>query len=1233
VAGFVLDYADPAQKLQVQSSDLGPSQAVAWDPALRTFQASNTASTGVLRLLGTPASDSSPRLLFGLESAPAGSITFAQPTGFQSFVLNAPTTVGRAWIAADAGGSGPIQSLAGNGVFLDGSASAKPFQLNLVNVQRAEGDLKAGGGLPFAAIASTGIPSSVNLRLNGASQDTATIQGLPSGVARIEWPNAADTATQRYSALGVAGATIHAGAVTGHDASQVDMLGSPGSWTMTVTPQGRIDYAGSAGASAVQSSGLFGGAAWKLAALQGVPSEIHVMPAAGMLSGALTTTGSIGRLTLALAPSGQGSSGQLPRPTTFGDLFTVDATDASGQLYVDLPKLQSASWAIPDAGAETATSTLRFTIDMTTSTARSAVLQAVHPDHQTRIDAPYGLPAHLDVRLDCSQSQWTLSSSGGWLKVQHQDANAGSLTSTLTAAGTLLIAPKANRAIDWNGASSVWLAAQSRWDQGYAEVSLYNAPGRFVVDGNGLKSGAGSVSALGTGTVGRADALLVPDASETVDRFNAAGNYVAVDMLAKAPYAALHVEHFQAFQWVLPDAKSQSPMAMTLTRSQPQPWYTLVSLSGPREDVMAELTDASATVGLSVYQSTKAYNSTSTQEPVRVAYQCTGGTGGRIDLTHVDVDTGQLLSSYIEACQGTTDVEATGAEPSRITMTAQTNQGGIGFKTTDLGTYLELDAKQIPSRLEVLMERGDCDVTNPFKGHVSTLGSGNTGIITAKIGDQSRVAGISPTQQVMDVRCEGNQGHATVQLPTTRDSHWDTNGCEASYEVGANRQKTNVVVETPMGYLHSAVALQSSNQGYVDFTFTNEQGIQHGASDQLATLEEDITLPTCMQFLSPVDRVQLVGSSVAPDLVVNLNKAPTPGGEVVNTIRALSLSNAATTSLDLMVHVQQVTQEDQFRSQLDYGQFGYVNTHVLDGNAKQEASGLHQNRLAVLLQNGMDYQTTFTDLKSFRGDVNHECGKNDLVNVKYERIPGTSPKPFSAWVDLGQECDRQLLDVENFPQSFDYHIDWRNIFDNQILMQFNEPIGTMHWWRQTQTLGDTRIQIDGRGALSSFIGLDSIPAGTFSGGLKFGTAGLIKASSTGGPIGNIGIGFASDQQDWYLQVGLHNANLDLEWDLDGDSRYDELPRYVFINTPDGLQGSLRLRTGPVGVGIVGPSAGPLSFNDFQFRTGLKNYGFIEGPGFKVAGSVSFHSHPPSLELYGYGSWWRVPIPNKVIIAI
>lgn len=55
---------------------------------------------------------------------------------------------------------------------------------------------------------------------------------------------------------------------------------------------------------------------------------------------------------------------------------------------------------------------------------------------------------------------------------------------------------------------------------------------------------------------------------------------------------------------------------------------------------------------------------------------------------------------------GTTNVEATGAEPSRITITGQGAQG-LGFKTTDHGTALNLQVKNsVPPRLTATVQRG-----------------------------------------------------------------------------------------------------------------------------------------------------------------------------------------------------------------------------------------------------------------------------------------------------------------------------------------------------------------------------------------------------------------------------------------------------------------------------------------------------------------------------------------------
>ncbi|MCA1812130.1 MAG: hypothetical protein LC623_09000, partial [Halobacteriales archaeon] len=1039
---------------------------VTWDSALRGFQLANTASLGQLRLQVTPASDSSPRLLFGMDQAPSGTVSFAQGAGFQSFLATAPSPVGRLWASMDQGGTGAMQALAQPGFFLDASVSGKPFQLNLPGVKLAEGSATFPGA-PFARIDTTG-GSPISVRMNTPSlQLTATASALGAGLARIEWPDPTSDGA-RFYVTGLAGSTAHLGAILSQDYAQVDVVGSPSTWSIT-TKASEFHYTGSSPATSLQSSGLFHGSAYGLRAT-GVPGQLDGVFGAGLSVGSVSAPGSsVGTITLAWAPGGG-----LPSIPTGTDSVMVDAGGAgSGLLRLGLSGLKSATWNVPDA-TQAAGSTLQFHIDQAASSARPAVLQGVQAHHQTRIDLPNGLPAVLDAKLQRDPAQWKLTTTMDFsktLKVQHQETNGGSLVTQVSAPGALTVAPKANRALEWNG-SPASIAVQSRWNQGYVEATLTNGPSRFAIDGNGLKTWSGSMSTLDSGTAGRAKVLLVPDAGQTVNRVSAESDYAAVELMGKGPYAEVNAASFQSFTWMLPNATGQTPAGMTLTRGQALPGKTLVVLSGTREDVTAKITNAAAAVGFTVYQSNN--TGASNPRPVQVQYISTGGTTGQLDLTHVASDTGQLLSSYIAGASGTTNLVATGAEPARITITASGNQGGIGFQTTDLGTLLKMDVQGLTSKLVASVTRGTCDTTSAFKGQVSTQGTGSTGPVQVFIGDGGNVPNMRPGQQAVDARCQGATAHVGVQLPTTTDTHWDTNNCNADYSFGANRQRSTYYVETSNGFLDAAAALENQNAGTVAFHFTNSDGVRHGSSDRMSILSEKVTFPTCMQFRDTAKWYTLGGANVARDLHLDMHARSGPLGELPTlTLESPSLEASGAINLDVRVAARYYEQWHKARIQAG-SPIGKLDAFIGSTDGEQRRSFGDADGFQFLNDGNINWHMQFQNLRRLEAAADRAC-QGMKFDVDYNRVSGS--RNMVDYINLGSGCDAAKFTVD-LPTTFNYVLGWETLTDVVLdIKQTSQTIQEMKLWSDGACVTDSSCI--GYGTKLDFeLALRGIPAGS-----------------------------------------------------------------------------------------------------------------------------------------------------------
>ena len=1240
--GLLVEHLDADGRVHAQVGDLPGSLHAGWNATGRDVQLVTDALLGDFQLHVRPASDQASRLQFRVEGAPAGTTSFVQDLATGAVQFTSPAAVGTLLVAADRGGPAPLSGLDERGVRVLRAGQADEVQVSLTSVRTLTTTPPAGAAGHNLEIlrGPSAAQTPFSVRIEHPDQTLqARADAIGPSTTTIQWPRLPaqgdpDVAA-RASVAQTGGATTVRVSALNRNADRFEAVadGSPASWNVTFQPTGHLYYGASGGATTVRVASLWAGAAVDLVAA-GAPSWLAVGPGAGMRTGVVAASAAATRVTVALAPAGgPQAAGQLPKVSDAGtDWISVDATGGSGLLSLSLAGLQSATWTLPHGSAEVDAAPLAVTLARSAATTSRALVQAVHPDHQTRIVLPNGLPATLDVRLQRSLPSWTatLAVSQRDATLQHQDSHGGQLRIVLQngpATGTLRLTPKGGggaTAFDWSASGgAARLTAETRWDGGFARADLTGVPATVRLQAGGILLRQGSATTVGTGSIGRADVLLVPDATHTANRLKAAWDHLAVETGGKAPYLAFLANGLTTLSWTLPEAGTAQPVEASIARTSMSPALTVV-LSGPGDDVAAKLLVAPETVALRVEPSTNGVPG-ATLQPFRAVYTPASPSGiavARLDLTHVHARTGQTGSVRLAGAASQTTLSASGAEPVAVSVQAATAPTSAYVATTDAGTYLLLDVAAPTGLVAGSVTRGTCGATTPFKGSLKATG-GSTGAARFYVGDGGKVP--PANGRALDARCADGRASVAFNMMSVQDSSWDGTPCGGFVKMDATRViPTRGHIESVTGTLDTLMATKNQLRGTYHLTFTNGQGLRHSNSDVMATMEMRTTMPTCMRFMSPVDWIVLTGTDVATDLVVNLNDQATPDGVggVFPTIHSYSPSGQATGSLNVDAHVTKVTQPRVFKGQLRYtSPFGLINAHVFDGNAKRTTPSLHNERIVALFDGGLDYTTRFSDLVRIEGYAHHECGRNDAVRNDYQRAAGSAPKKFSVFLDMGDDCDRQLFQVDALPTTIMYRIDWAAVTSSTIVMVPSEPMASIHWWRKSQYFWDLNLSMPSPAFW--FFGLEGIPAGSTVTEVEVAPAGSVRITPSNGRIASFDLGVSLGTATRFVSFGLDNVAGTIQWDLDGDTRFPNNPYYFYGDTAGGfVTGSFRMRWDGFGIGGTQVS---VRMDQLQIKFHWEAIlGVIPWPNFKRTGTAAFLVATTPEVYLPNGKWYSLP---------
>lgn len=1234
---FMADYREPNLGFQAVASDLPSTTQLTWDPVERTFQYYGSQAVDALRVSHYPASDKSPRMFFALEDSAAGATTFSQDLDAGTFALDRPAASGRVRISLDNGGAGVLQSLDEEGLFLDLADVAKVFLVDLHGVRTASGTMPATGAPSISLLGDSGPGLRLGMN-NGAQRITATESGRNSGATTFTWPDPSDTATMRFDADGVAGRAVWMGETVGADSVQAGLTDSPSHWSLQSFNGRSLEYAGTApSAGTLSASGFWHDASFNAEAVQ-VGIDLQVLMDSGFATGIIEAIGgSPIRLTASLASPGASTG---PFVTTVpGDALSVDSTPSGGILYANLPKPSKITWdlARPDGDRNAVT----VDLELAQSSGSPLVLQFVDAQHQTIYRLLNGATPTTHLSLASSLNDWALhiDSAGKPVKAQQQGSSCTLEVATQEPAGLLDVVsnPAGTTPLDVTGSGAtgrldVATTCPNGFGQPGLEAHLQQVPARFTATTAGAFPATGLVTTAGTGTVGVADLLMLPRGN-SANRFTSLADFLAVAVADQSSYAALKIRNLEEVSWTNP---ADGAVEATLTRSAPYTGLTSVVLQGETQDLTARILDAAAVVGISAEEASMTYSSE--------------GTSRRIDATHVD--SGHTVSSYVEGINGVTTIEATGAEPARISVTAENVEAALGFKATETGTALSagtslnLEVKSpIPTRMVAEVKRGTCGATSPDRLSISTLETGTAGPIFVQVGDQSRVPA-DRAGNYLTMLCDGSSLSMGTRLPFVRDVHLGSGSCRGFEAKG-------IPANTPMpiqqsderGTFMLSLSSQRPEGGFLDFVGDCE-GLAYwfnstsSGSARIATLDfafqatktepapGDSPPPPCLRFQKSCILTMTVKGVDLPGQANAAFHGPDGSSQ-----KGLVLEGGAGKLLDIRLLLAR-TPSTNSDGVTDIG---------IEASMPLETLRFLKSDASVPVEGGSPNQI-----------LQRDDGKEDTLFVKFEKLT-------SATIDLHSDRDAKLFQLDaryegNSRRALDYHA-WNKACQEKRVLVSNLPnvldLKVVHDGKErnlveasesTQSIPSVMFAMQNKGGCESnpdkagtvtFVQARNIPSEPWTIGLRGGRAGFVRVLSSGGPIGDLQVGLSeAGQKDRYATIELRNVRLSLEWDLDGASRYPGSPKYFYCDTGNlGATGSIGARYDKFGLRISGGGTAGLICSSFQVQWGTTaipvpclsacSSAEVLLPWFKFNGGLILapQARPEALI---EDQWWQVP---------
>lgn len=1266
-----VDVTDSAGRANVFATDIPASLTSTWDALGRSLTVDTSLALGGFAMGAYAASAGAGRIYVDMEQIPPGVTSFSLDPGTGRPAFTAAGSVGRLIAGGDNGNTGPLQQLASDGLVIQQSSDGSAAFLRFSSVVRI-GTIGTDSPQVEVERSPTAAPSFAVFKFTLPDRALGASVPLTSGLTRIEWPSlTGDLQARILRGVGVGDATLTFVGQT-RDRLDLTLRGAPADWSVMFRPDGTFTYASADGASRATSLDIialrqdFG----VRTLLTGVPPSVELRPANGFAQGTFQTLGgNVGRLTLVVGPAPEG---RMPTVNAQGrQTFALDTTGAAqGALTVDLPEVLAISWdsQTARAGGMDLGGGISLAIERAAATYWPTVLQVARPDHATRVALDGGLPAVAQFTIarafDGGPAVLGYAEAlGKNFRLQHQDANGGSLVWSMAQAplrASMLFAPTLATGTLLHSATAPvsWERVEARWADGYIRLEMSGVP-TFLVMHQGPNLQAGRVHSGGTGPVGTLDMLFVRDSSQaTINRFISTSDFLAVETGNSAPYAAMHAHGSYETAWEIPDGGGPGVTSATLSRATERAGATLLVLTGPGDDVFGRVLNAPSGFVLS----TQASGGTTSPAPFRSEFTpgsgapqpsapgegasapAVGGTRNRVDIRHVNAESGEAASVSFVDVTTPIAVEVTGDEPGRVTIDSGDQPvGRVEVTATDRGNSVYVDAQTLAGNIDLSVERTNC-VAAGFVGKAS----GTAKSLKWRLAD-GRPTTLAAAGTHVIANCDA--GEATVSLETGLPPgglEWNVNSCNSvsRFTIPVTNLGTRVSTRTPHGnYVfdiaaHDLEAIARVAFGPEGFRYDITDGIAPGANTLAHLLFEHERAPgetamdpaVCFGLLNKGVRLLRLDATELPSTVSfarDVGAAASGHTQIgittsgpIGDIRVEALVDAGP-ERDDSEFCADGPDDSRFELNAEGVQIGFLDI-VFSTESRREP----ESDQFIFEQKGSDdyVHLAFTGLTTLA--LTKRLGTRIFEDMTFE-VGSAAHRPFD--IRIESPADRLRLFIERLPTELRLN-QWTTALAKTIAIP-SESIPFASFAMQTSGGRNdpcSPVVTPFDPALNPpipptemFVRARDIPAVpthiAFSLGLR--ASYLLVYPEDGHSIGEVEVGWVESADDSsYLSFAGKNVGLRLGWDMDGYSGADGNPRYLFLD--GGVERvSLRIRFGDIGIGI---GFGQASIADFQVSwykpiswlpPVVKRTGAIYG------GGISF------AEVCVWGRWYA--IPNRV----
>jgi hypothetical protein len=569
-----------------------------------------------------------------------------------------------------------------------------------------------------------------------------------------------------------------------------------------------------------------------------------------------------------------------------------------------------------------------------------------------------------------------------------------------------------------------------------------------------------------------------------------------------------------------------------------------------------------------------------------------------------------------------------------------------------------------PKKFQGSLTQGDCGVESPMKVAFTTLGEagGPLDLVVSNTGTRARaVTGF-------DVDCQSAGLRTTAMLPDIPPLPTDLPDLPIPIEppavplLGAGRDKCVAFVAIPSsesytnhptfaflnGYITGGSQLESGKgsiiieaaPGMVKYhtlagdPLSPETGISPGIASWDLTYKPDDTLSElCMPFEGrPIKEAGFVATGMPSAITVKA--ADSGDGQAVISVDG---SGPVTGDLIMTAFLGPKPAEEAGAAPKGSALEFHLNVpmaHVVarvTSDQSIETNAAAENE--ITLKTAGDLFHAFLELTGVQSISVIQSSEPDPDGCSApEPVPsrmvityvGSGGRDMESVTDDG--CGVQRVRMEPLP--VDMYVEVQDSAKDGLratLRLEDTPISTLKIWQRKH--GDQ---------LDFYTAVDGIPTGSNEFGWLLGTAaGRIKALASNGEkeIGAVEFGVTwRDQPNVYATGRFERVRIHVEWDEDGDTRFNGLPAFLFLDSFRLEVGAfhLRLRSNDFGVGFHASAdpLSPLKFNSYQLRT---------NPGLAIAeqslevvraGAMQFNLLQHG-EVFAFGQWWR--IPNSVLM--